>query len=176
MALPPGYGKGRVFAKPLGDFVARTLDPVVARQGFSESDVILHWADIAGARLAAVSEPIRLQWAPRAPNRPPDAPVEPATLHVRVEGAFALEMQHAAPIILERANARLGWRAVGRLALRQGPVGRGRPQARTPLAIDPQAAQAAGEAAQPIADEGLRAAVTRLGAAALSAARRDRSR
>jgi hypothetical protein len=180
MAFPPASGKGRafgkVFAKPLREFVARTLDPVVARQGFSESDVILHWADVAGPRLAAVSEPIRLQWPSRAPNRPPDAPAEPAVLHVRVESAFALELQHAAPLVMERANARLGWRAIGRLALRQGPVGRDRTPARQPLVIDPEAARAADAAAQPIADEGLRAAVARLGAAALSARRRTSER
>ncbi|MFZ9500670.1 MAG: DUF721 domain-containing protein [Beijerinckiaceae bacterium] len=174
MALPPRSGKDRVFAKPLRDFVSRTLDPVAAKQGFSESDVILHWADVAGPRLAAVSEPIRLQWPPRAPNRAPDAPAEPAPLHVRVESAFALELQHAAPLVVERANARLGWRAIGRLALRQGPVGRDRPTRRQPLAIDPEAARAAGAAAEPIADENLRAAVARLGAAALSAGRAGR--
>ncbi|HEY8578713.1 MAG TPA: DciA family protein, partial [Beijerinckiaceae bacterium] len=102
-------------ARPLADLVGEALDPIVAKQGFGESDVILNWDDIVGPRLAAVSEPQKLQWPPRPPGRLPDAPPEPASLIVRVEGAFALEMQHVAPILIERVNARLGWRCVGRL-------------------------------------------------------------
>ena len=59
-----------------------------------------------------------------AAARDPDARPEPATLVVRVESAFALEMQHLAPIVIERVNAHYGWRCVGRLVLKQGPVRR----------------------------------------------------
>jgi len=57
---------------------------------------------------------------------------------------------------------------VGRIAVRQGPVRRAtaRPR-RTP--IDPQAEKRARELAAGIEDEGLRNALSRLGAAALSA-------
>ena len=43
-------------------------------------------------------------------------------LQVRVEGAYALEIQHLHPVIIERVNRYFGWRCVGRLAIRQGPV------------------------------------------------------
>lgn len=152
----------------LAELVGRALDPVLAKQGFGESDVILHWNEIAGARLAAVSEPVRMQWPPRPPGRPAQAGPDPATLVVRIEGAFALELQHVAPLIVERVNARLGWRCVGRIAVRQGPVRRAPPRPRkTP--IDPGAEKRARELAAGIEDEGLREALSRLGAAALSA-------
>lgn len=164
---PPSRKVSR--ARPLADLVTEALDPVIARQGFGESDIILNWDDIVGDRLAAVSEPQRLQWPARAPNRPPDARPEPATLIVRVEGAFALEMQHLAPVVVERVNARLGWRCVGRLTLKQGPVRRDAAPRRKPMAVDPQALARAQAASEGVVDDGLRAALARLGAAALSA-------
>lgn len=157
---------------PLADLVGKALGPVVAKQGFGESDVILHWDDIVGARLAAVSEPERLQWPPRPPARAPDAPPEPATLVVRIEGAFALELQHLAPLIIERVNARLGWRCVARISMRQGPVRRAAPRRPAPRPPDPEAEREAQAAAAAIEDEGLRAALARFGAAALGENRR----
>ncbi|MDB5571505.1 MAG: uncharacterized protein JWN93_2688 [Hyphomicrobiales bacterium] len=154
--------------RPLSDLVGAALHPVAAKQGFGESDIILHWGDIIGPRLAAVSEPLRLQWAPRPPNRSPDAPPEPATLIVRMEGAFAIELQHLAPIVIERVNARLGWRCIGRIAVRQGPVRKAPPRRPPPAPVDPDAALRAQAAAAPILDDGLRAALARLGTAAMS--------
>ena len=43
---------------------------------------------------------------------------------IRVEGAFALELQHLAPIVIERVNTYYGWRCIGKLVLKQGPVRR----------------------------------------------------
>jgi hypothetical protein len=171
MSPPPKRKPSR--PKSLAELVGKALDPVIAKQGFGESDIILHWGDIAGARLAAVSDPIRLQWPPRPPGRSPEAPPDPATLVVRIEGAFALELQHLAPLLIERVNARLGWRCVGKISMRQGPGKRaaGRPVRRPP---DPEAVRQAQEATASIEDEGLRAALARLGAASLGESRRRR--
>src|SRR5580693_7282954 len=79
------------WSRPLADLVGAAIDPVLARQGFSQSDIILYWEDIVGARLAAMSEPIKLRWPPRHTNKA-GAATEPATLVIRVEGSFALEM------------------------------------------------------------------------------------
>jgi hypothetical protein len=38
------------------------------------------------------------------------------TLTVRVEGAFALELQHLGPLVIERINRHYGWACVGREA------------------------------------------------------------
>jgi hypothetical protein len=143
--------------------VGGAIDPVLARQGFSQSDLILHWDDIVGTRLAEQCRPIKLQWRPRAPEAT-HAP-EPATLLMRVEGAYALEVQHSADQIIARINAHLGWRCVGRLALRQGPVERlnerAAGHARAP---SKEALAAAADQLKAIADEPLRQALARLGA------------
>ena len=109
--------------KPLADFVDSCLGPALRAQGFAASDVITAWPEIAGERLAAFSRPVRLEW-PRRGRPDPDARPEPAALIVRVESAFALELQHLAPLLIERINAHYGWRCVGRLVLKQGPVPR----------------------------------------------------
>jgi len=154
------------FPKPLADFVGGVVDPVLAKQGFGQSSIIMHWDDIMGERLAAVSEPIKLQWPARAAKRNAEAPVEPATLIVRVAGGMAIEVQHMAPLLIERLNTHLGWRCIGRLSIRQGPVEKRRGKNK-PLPLDPQAVAQAQLATQGFEDEALRAALTRLGARAL---------
>ena len=157
----------KFYARPLGDLTRHAIDPMAAKAGFGEGDILMHWEDIAGERLAAVCEPLRLQW-PHRPSAPVDGkPAEPASLVVLVEGAFALEIQHVAPLIVERINARLGWRCVGRLILRQGPVRRRAARRQRPEPPPPQAVAAAASVTAAIADENLRAALTRLGARAM---------
>ena len=41
-----------------------------------------------------------------------------------MEGAYATELQHTAPRIVERINGFYGYAAIARLALHQGPVER----------------------------------------------------
>ena len=158
----------RRFARPLADLLGDTLDPLLAKQGFGESDTILNWDEIAGERLAAVTEPLKMQWPSRGPKRSPDEAAEPATLILRVEGAFAIEVQHLAAILCERINGRLGWRCIGKISMRQGPIER---RAKGPRRTPPppaEAVAAASKLSQGIADEGLREALTRLGARVLT--------
>jgi hypothetical protein len=154
------------FPQSLAELVGAAVDPTLAKQGFGQSSLILHWADVVGARVAACCEPIKLQWPPRARERAPDAPIEPATLVLRVIGAMAIEIQHMAPQIVERVNAHLGWRAVGRLAIRQGPLERaaGPAQVAPP---DPEAVDQARRVTEGIEDPQLREALTLLGARAI---------
>jgi hypothetical protein len=161
--------------KPLADLVQSCLGPALAKQGFAAGDVIVAWPDIVGERLARVTQPVRLEWPRRSRFAGPDERAEPATLVVRVESAFALEMQHAAPTILERVNGYYGWRCVGRLVLKQGPVRRG-PVARAPAPELGAAEQAKIHAAvEDVADDALRAALDRLGHGVLGSAGRHRS-
>jgi hypothetical protein len=146
-------------ARPLAEVVRRTLADTFARQGFASTELVTHWADIVGAEIAAHCEPMRMKW-PRGGD--PDAP-EPATLVLRVEGPVAIEIQHLSPVILERVNRFFGWRAVGRLALRQAPLTRRAPP-KAPPAPDPEAT-ARLAATLDVTDENLRNALARLGAA-----------
>lgn len=149
------------WSRPLADLVGRAIDPVLARQGFGESDVVLYWEDIVGERLAAMSEPLCLRWPPRGKVQRDHMP---ATLVVRVEGGYALELQHVSSLVIERVNAHLGFACVGRIAIKQGPLER-RPSAKAPRRPPPAEAVAAAEAAvMGVEDEALRRALSRLGA------------
>jgi hypothetical protein len=155
------------WSRPLADLVGPIIDPVLAKRGFGQSDVILYWEEIVGERLAAMSQPLKLQWPPR-PRGGGSGGSAPASLVVRVESGFALELQHLAGAVVARVNAHLGWRCVDRLVLKQGPLEPRRP-ARRPLAPpDPAILKAAEAAVGQIDDEALRAALTRLGASVLS--------
>lgn len=155
-------------ARQLADFLPDTLDPLVAKLGMSQATLVLDWAEIVGERIANVCEPARLRWPPRGPKTDPTKASDPATLQLRVAAGFGLEIQHLAPTIMERVNAHLGWRCVGRITLRQEPLERRRPPARRKAPEDPAARAQAEAAARDIEDDALRAALVRLGAAALS--------
>ncbi len=168
MASHPRKGS---WSKPLAEFVGRAIDPVLAKQGFGQSEIVMAWPGIVGARLAGVSEPLRLQWPSRGRHPAPDAPPQPATLIIRVESGFGLELQHLAPLVIERINGRLGWRCVGKLAFRQGPLA-GHSSARPVRPkIDPAAARKATDETAAVEDPGLRAALARLGSRVYSSPR-----
>ncbi len=168
--MPPP--RRRASAKPLAEFLSDALDPLVAKLGMSQATLVLDWAEIVGERLAAVCEPARLRWPPRGPKSDPTKAAEPATLMLRVAPGMGLEIQHLSPVIIERVNAHLGWRCVGKVALRAEPFAPRRRTARKPPPVDPRARAEAERLAQGIEDEALRAALTRLGAAALTEKRR----
>jgi hypothetical protein len=147
--------------QPLADLVEPCIGAALLEKGFSQSGIVMYWPDIVGARLAEFCEPMTVQWPVRRPGQ--SAPAS-ATLVVRVEGGFALELQHLAPLLIERLNSHLGWRCIGRLVLKQGPLMRRSPPRAQKAAPPPAAlARAAGVAAG-IESDDLRAALTRLGA------------
>lgn len=149
----------RSFAKPLRDLIGKVVGETFRRQGFASAELVTRWREIAGAEIAAHSEPIRIQWV-----RPADGEErEPGTLVLRVEGPAAIEIQHLAGLICERVNRFLGWRAVARVALRQAPLRRDERQPRP--AADPVAAAHIAAGLPEIADDDLRQALARLGAA-----------
>ena len=150
----------KTYARPLGDLVRRTLADTFARQGFASTELVTHWNDIVGAEIAAHCEPIKITWPRRNDAEEP----EPATLVLRCQGPAAIEIQHLAGVIVERVNRFLGWRAIERVALRQAPLAR-RAKPQPPPAIDAAEARRIAGQMTDIADDDLRAALGRLGAA-----------
>ncbi len=160
-------GKGRI-GRPLAEIVLKQLNPLVARQGFGEASLLMQWPEIVGARVAGLCAPERLQWPARGRKPSPDQPPEPATLVLRVEPGFGLEVQHMGPAIMERVNAHLGWRCVARLALRQQALTARPAPCRRPARPDPAARAQAQSATDGVEDTALRAALIRLGEKALA--------
>jgi hypothetical protein len=146
-------------ARPLAEAMHKLLREAFAKQGFASTVLVTRWADIAGAEIAAYSQPEKIQWPRPIGNAAP----EPGTLVLRVEGPTAVEIQHQSGIILERVNRFFGWQAVGSLSLRQAPLRR-RAAPKLP-AHDAEAAARVAATLGDIADDDLRAALGRLGAA-----------
>jgi hypothetical protein len=146
--------------RKLAELTSEFMAEAFKKQGFASTELVARWRDIAGADIAAHAEPIKLQWPRQVEGEPP----EPATLVLRVEGPAAIEIQHQAAVVLERINRFFGWQAIGRIAFRQAPLSRARTKPKVPV---PDAAEAARVEASliGIADDELRAALGRLGAA-----------
>ena len=151
--------KPRSYAKPLGQLVGKTIADALARQGFASTGVVTHWPEIVGAEIADHAEPMRMIW----PRRVHEDDPEPATLVLRVEGPVALEIQHLSGVIIEKVNRFFGFRAVGRIQIRQAPLMR-REKKKAPAAPDPEVVARLAAGMGDIADEGLRDALARLGA------------
>ncbi|MGL4728769.1 MAG: DUF721 domain-containing protein [Bosea sp. (in: a-proteobacteria)] len=154
----PETAKG---ARPIAEIAGSLLTEAFAKQGFASREIINRWSEIAGERLAAHCRPLRLGWPKRRPA--PGEAAEPAVLELKVEGAFALEAQQSVPVILARINTYLGWQAVGRIVLKQGPVD-APPRAAAPSPVAPKPSAEVVQAAASIKDEGLRRALEKLGA------------
>ncbi|MGE0061564.1 MAG: DUF721 domain-containing protein [Xanthobacteraceae bacterium] len=149
----------RSFPRPLSDLLHRTISERFAQQGFASTELVTRWADIAGDEIAAHSQPIKITWPRQTDENDP----EPATLVLRVDGPMALEIQHQSAVILERVNRFFGWQAIGKLALRQAPLHH--PEKHEPPAPpDPALVEQVAGTIPEGTDEGLKAALARLGA------------
>jgi hypothetical protein len=151
---------GKASARPLGDVLRKTLNDAFARQGFASTELVTRWQEIVGPEIAAHSEPEKIQW----PRPIGDDPPEPGILVLRVEGPTAVEVQHLSRVILERVNRFFGWRAVADLRLRQAPLAR-RETSSAPAGPDVAATARIAATLTDIADDDLRQALARLGAA-----------
>ncbi|HYJ59730.1 MAG TPA: DciA family protein [Methyloceanibacter sp.] len=154
-------------ARPIGAYAGRALDPAARARGFASTSILSEWAAIVGEELANFTMPDRVVW-PRRREERQTAPQngrrgQGAVLVLRVEGPRAIEVQHRSGQILERVNAYFGYRAVVEMRILQAPVAR-KPM-RSPLPAPPFDPGALPPSAA-IEDEGLRAALLRLGSAA----------
>jgi hypothetical protein len=147
-------------ARRLAEFLPRCLSKPLARRGFASTEILTRWTDIVGAEIADRTEPIKILW-PRD-----TAGGEPATLVLQVDGPEAVEIQHLSGPIIESVNRFFGWHAVGRLALRQGPLSLRESKPGRQLERDRAPDFALG--LSDIADPGLRWALARLAAAIAS--------
>jgi hypothetical protein len=139
--------------RAVGVAVSKLTVPIVARRG---GGILVRlkaeWAAIAGPDWAEVSWPATLG--------------RDGVLKLRAAAGAALELQHRAPLIIERINLFFGRAVVTRLVLVQGPLplasGAGRPVI-SPL---PESeAKALDQRLSDIADPDLRSALAQLGRA-----------
>ena len=129
----------------------------LGRRGFAEAGIITDWAAIVGPELAAQSLPLKLSFArgQRADG----------VLLVRVAGPLAVELQHLAPLVLERVNTYLGYRAVTELKLRRGVLPPPPAAAREPPVLPEPVLADLRRQTEGVEDEALRQALDGLGRA-----------
>jgi hypothetical protein len=133
----------------------RVTAPIRQKRGLAEAALLSDWSDIIGSALATECMPLRIARGADGAG---------GTLHIRVSGALALELQHLQPQVIERINGYFGYQAIARIALQQGPVHERKPVKR-PTTTPPSEEDAAALAAQleTVADEDLRQALDALG-------------
>lgn len=111
----PGSGRRKYGGLTrLSAFSAPLEDKALRRRGFTESRLVSDWPAIVGEQFAEVTAPERIAF--------PRGATGGGTLHLRVAGAAALEVQHQLPMLIERINMVFGYGAVARVSLKQGPL------------------------------------------------------
>lgn len=160
-----GKRQGR-YAVPVGDLATTILDPVMRKRAGMSTALLQCWDEIAGERLAANTRPERIAWPRRAHE---DDPFEPATLIIACEGVAALRLQHQTAEIINRANAFLGFAAIGRIKIVQKKMIQTAPPEKPSLRAltDGERARVASSVG-PITDDALRASLERLGRSVLA--------
>lgn len=136
-------------------------------RGFAVSRVLTHWAEIAGPEIARIARPVNIGYGRGGFG---------ATLTVLTTGAQAPILEMQKETLRERVNAAYGYNAISRVRVTQtAPTGFAEGQvefAARPAAAakpeNPDAARRATEAAGPIENAALRAALERLGRNILS--------
>lgn len=157
----------------LASMLPRVTKPIFQKRGFAEAGILTDWPAIVGEHLARHTMPEKIAFARGARTA--------GVLHVVSESAFAPELQHLEPQVIERINGYFGYYAIGRLRIQHGRVirapldaardhaARSLPGARATPKYAGETAEAATSAVrqmtESVADEPLRAALERLGRA-----------
>ncbi|MEM9797194.1 MAG: DciA family protein [Pseudomonadota bacterium] len=160
----PRKGPRRVAA-----LVSRDIRRLSESRGFSETRLLTHWADIAGAQVAAISRPVKVGY-PRGGVG--------AVLTLLTTGANAPVLSMRLPELREKVNACYGYNAISRIDITQtAPTGFAEGQvafAPAPpkkLVISPDIQRRAKNSVEDVGDQDLRQALERLGANIISKTR-----
>jgi hypothetical protein len=148
----------------LGQSIGRVTSPAMRRRGFAEAAIITGWDTIVGHPLCEHTQPSRIAF-PRGERLG-------GTLHLLVSGAFAPDVQHLAPQIIDRINGHFGYGAIARIELHHGRLTPPDHRRQAPAAPPPEPPAALREAIARVDDEKLGAALDRLARAREAAAAR----
>lgn len=150
----------RKSARRVSTLVERDVRRLGEKRGFSETRLLTHWAEIAGADTAAVCRPVKVGF-PRGGFG--------AVLTLLTTGSQAPMLAMRLPELREKVNACYGYAAISRIDITQtAPTGFAEGQvdfAPKPLARpvpSPETEAQARQTAQGVGDEGLRASLERL--------------
>lgn len=114
MDQPPRRDNRTFGTRALASMLPRVTGPIFKHRGFAEAGILTDWPAIVGPYLAGHTMPEKISF-PRGSR-------SAGTLHVVSESAFAPELQHVEPQLLERINGYFGYGAVCRLKIQHGRV------------------------------------------------------
>ncbi|MFZ1468212.1 MAG: DciA family protein [Paracoccaceae bacterium] len=148
--------------EPAFGLMTREVRAAGEKRGFAIARLLTHWEEVAGADLAGVTRPVKVGYGRDGMG---------ATLTLLVQGAHAPMVEMQKDRLRERVNAVYGYNAISRILLTQtAPMGFAEGQAQfgpAPKAVapvpDPAVLARAQDTAHGVADDGLRAALERLG-------------
>ncbi|MHA6769228.1 DUF721 domain-containing protein [Sphingobium ummariense] len=92
--------------------------------GFVQTSIVTRWTEIVGDHYAAITAPESIRF--------PVGKKAEGTLHLTVMSGHAPMIQHGLPDIMERVNRFFGYRAVAKVAMRQGSLQAPAPDRRPP--------------------------------------------
>ncbi|WP_411974438.1 DUF721 domain-containing protein [Sulfitobacter faviae] len=165
--MPPRRTTTKGF-KRTNSLLSQQIRKASETRGFAQSRLLTHWAEIAGEATAAISRPVEVSYGRKEGIG--------ATLTLLTTGANAPMLEMQKEQLRARVNAVYGYNAIARVRITQTAAtgfAEGRvafdhkPKGEKPRP-NPALQQKAAEATKPVADEGLREALARLGESILN--------
>ncbi len=138
----------------LGNVLDGLSAPAFKKRGFKEARLILEWPVIVGKTFAQQCVPERIV-LPRNKN-------QGATLYIKAQEGFALELQHLVPVLLERIATFYGYAAIAQIKITQGLLPTEEKPAMGPKS-PPRKKVGSQKAVEGIEDEALADSLKRLG-------------
>lgn len=136
-------------------------------RGFAVTRLLTHWEEIAGPDLATLARPVEVKYGRQNLG---------ATLTLLTDGARAPLVEMQKEQLRQRVNAAYGYNAIAKVRITQtastgfaeGQVAFAPAPKPQPKAPDPETEATARQFAEPVGDDGLRAALETLGRNVLS--------
>ncbi|WP_084005128.1 DUF721 domain-containing protein [Magnetovibrio blakemorei] len=156
--IVPSEGRTR-WAKPVAQSVDRLTKGMMGQHGFTHGAIVTKWPEIVGDVMARHTQPEKIVFSRDGTSG--------GVLHLKTDsGAFATELQHKEPLIVERINTFFGYRAVERIKLIQGPLPttKAGPQGSPPRPLNKEEAQNLAGTIANVDDAEIKEALERLGA------------
>jgi hypothetical protein len=160
--MPPRRASTKGFTRT-STLLTQRIRMASEKRGFAQSRLLTQWAEVAGAMVAAISRPVEISYGRSGMG---------ATLTLLTTGSNAPILEMEKEKLRARVNAVYGYNAIARIRVTQtaatgfaeGHVDFEHAAHNEPSrTCDPELREKAVAVAQPVKDEGLRRALTRLG-------------
>lgn len=160
--MPPRRATTKGF-KRTSNLLTQRIRKASESRGFAQSRLLTHWAEVVGDQIASIARPVEVSYGRGGMG---------ATLTLLTTGPNAPVLEMEKEKLRARVNSVYGYNAIARIRVTQtaatgfaeGQVDFDhRPKDKSESRSDPELTRKACALAQPVADDSLRSALTRLG-------------